>query len=36
MSEMDILFNEAHYALSNLKTWMQPEYVGKNMVSATF
>uniref|UniRef100_A0A8D3CKJ4 ATP-dependent Clp protease proteolytic subunit n=1 Tax=Scophthalmus maximus TaxID=52904 RepID=A0A8D3CKJ4_SCOMX len=31
LSELDIVFNEVYYVIANLKTWMQQEYVGKNM-----
>lgn len=33
LSELDIVFNEVYYAIANLKTWMQQEYVGKNMAT---
>uniref|UniRef100_A0A669DFX8 Aldehyde dehydrogenase 3 family, member B1 n=1 Tax=Oreochromis niloticus TaxID=8128 RepID=A0A669DFX8_ORENI len=33
LSEVDIVMNELHYALSNLTSWMQPEYVSKNLAT---
>lgn len=32
LSEVDIVINELHYALSNMTCWMQPEPVAKNLV----
>lgn len=32
LSEVDIVINELHYALANLKSWLQLEYVSKNLV----
>ncbi|XP_059203048.1 aldehyde dehydrogenase family 3 member B1 isoform X2 [Centropristis striata] len=33
MSEVVIVTNELHFAISNLKSWMQPEYVSKNLAT---
>ncbi|XP_072561048.1 aldehyde dehydrogenase family 3 member B1 isoform X2 [Paramormyrops kingsleyae] len=33
LSEIDIVMNELRFAISNLKTWMMPEYVGKNLAT---
>ncbi|XP_029013862.1 aldehyde dehydrogenase family 3 member B1 [Betta splendens] len=33
LSEVDIVINDLHYALANLKSWMQPEYVSKNLAT---
>uniref|UniRef100_A0A8C6U6U1 Aldehyde dehydrogenase 3 family, member B1 n=1 Tax=Neogobius melanostomus TaxID=47308 RepID=A0A8C6U6U1_9GOBI len=33
VSELVIVANEAHYALANLKSWLQPEYVSKNLAT---
>ncbi|XP_028254600.1 aldehyde dehydrogenase family 3 member B3-like [Parambassis ranga] len=33
LSEIDIVLNELHYAISNLTSWMQPEYVSKNLAT---
>lgn len=33
MSEIDIVINELHYAIAHLRSWMQPEYVGKNLAT---
>lgn len=33
LSEIDITTNDLHYALSNLSTWMKPEYVSKNLAT---
>lgn len=33
LSELDIVTNELHYALDNLKSWMQPEYVSKTLAT---
>lgn len=32
MSEVDIVVNELHFAIANFTSWMQPEYVSKNLV----
>lgn len=32
LSEIDAAINELHYAISNLSSWMKPEYVSKNLV----
>ncbi|XP_029997441.1 aldehyde dehydrogenase family 3 member B1 [Sphaeramia orbicularis] len=33
LSELVILTNELHYAISNLRSWMQPEYVSKSLAT---
>lgn len=33
LSELDIVVNEVHFALSNLKSWLQPEYVAKTLAT---
>ncbi|XP_042360409.1 aldehyde dehydrogenase family 3 member B1 [Plectropomus leopardus] len=33
MSEIDIVINELHYTIANLTSWMQPEYVSKNLAT---
>ncbi|XP_062295085.1 aldehyde dehydrogenase family 3 member B1 [Scomber scombrus] len=33
LSEVHILTNELHYALNNLRSWMQPEYASKNLAT---
>lgn len=33
LSEIDIVANEIYYALSNLKSWMEPEYVSRNLAT---
>ncbi|XP_053195103.1 aldehyde dehydrogenase family 3 member B1 [Scomber japonicus] len=33
LSEVHILMNELHLAINNLKSWMQPEYVSKNLAT---
>ncbi|XP_005747341.1 aldehyde dehydrogenase family 3 member B1 [Pundamilia nyererei] len=33
LSEVEIVMNELHCALSNLTSWMQPEYVSKNLAT---
>ncbi|XP_038164356.1 aldehyde dehydrogenase family 3 member B1 [Cyprinodon tularosa] len=33
LSEVDIVINELHHAISNISTWMQPEYVTKNLAT---
>ncbi|XP_033500705.2 aldehyde dehydrogenase family 3 member B1 isoform X1 [Epinephelus lanceolatus] len=33
ISEVDIVINELHYAITNFTSWMQPEYVGKNLAT---
>ncbi|XP_029365092.1 aldehyde dehydrogenase family 3 member B1 [Echeneis naucrates] len=33
LSEIDIVINELHYTLNNFKSWMQPEYVDKNLAT---
>lgn len=33
LSEVDMVINELHYAINNLKSWLQPEYVGKNLAT---
>ncbi|XP_034047148.1 aldehyde dehydrogenase family 3 member B1 [Thalassophryne amazonica] len=33
LSEIDIVINELHYTISNLRSWMQPEYVSKNLAT---
>uniref|UniRef100_A0A3Q1I6M7 Aldehyde dehydrogenase n=1 Tax=Anabas testudineus TaxID=64144 RepID=A0A3Q1I6M7_ANATE len=33
LSEVDMVINELHYAMSNFKSWMQPEYVSKNLAT---
>nr|XP_020463985.1 aldehyde dehydrogenase family 3 member B1-like [Monopterus albus]XP_020463986.1 aldehyde dehydrogenase family 3 member B1-like [Monopterus albus] len=33
VSEIDIVINELHYAIANLKSWMQPEYVSKSLAT---
>lgn len=32
LSEIDIVTNELHYAITNLSAWMKPEYVSKTLV----
>ncbi|XP_068587597.1 aldehyde dehydrogenase family 3 member B1 [Cebidichthys violaceus] len=33
MSEVDIVVNELYFAIANLTTWIQPEYVSKNLAT---
>ncbi|XP_071330922.1 aldehyde dehydrogenase family 3 member B1 isoform X1 [Trachinotus anak] len=33
LSEIDIVINELHHAIANFKSWMQPEYVSKNLAT---
>ncbi|XP_036409234.1 aldehyde dehydrogenase family 3 member B1 isoform X1 [Megalops cyprinoides] len=33
LSEIDMVTNELCFAINNLRTWMQPEYVGKNLAT---
>lgn len=33
LSEVEIVINELHYAISNIGSWMQPEYVAKNLAT---
>ncbi|KAM4634745.1 aldehyde dehydrogenase family 3 member B1 isoform 1-T2 [Polymixia lowei] len=33
ISEIDMVINELYHAIDNLKSWMQPEYVSKNMAT---
>ncbi|GAA6228633.1 aldehyde dehydrogenase family 3 member B1-like isoform X1 [Lates japonicus] len=33
LSEVDIVINELHYAIANFRSWMQPEYVSKNLAT---
>ncbi|CAG5986555.1 unnamed protein product, partial [Menidia menidia] len=33
LSEVDIVMNELHHAISNMSGWMQPEYVPKNLAT---
>ncbi|XP_054464294.1 aldehyde dehydrogenase family 3 member B1 [Anoplopoma fimbria] len=33
MSEVDIVVNELYFALANLTSWLQPEYVSKNLAT---
>ncbi|XP_022595058.1 aldehyde dehydrogenase family 3 member B1-like isoform X1 [Seriola dumerili] len=33
LSEVDIVINELHHAIANFKSWMQPEYVSKNLAT---
>ncbi|XP_039979350.1 aldehyde dehydrogenase family 3 member B1 isoform X1 [Xiphias gladius] len=33
LSEVDIVINELHHAIANVKSWMQPEYVSKNLAT---
>lgn len=33
LSELDIVTNEVHFALSNLRSWLQPEYVTKTLAT---
>lgn len=33
LSEVHIILNELHFAITNLTTWMQPEYVSKNLAT---
>lgn len=33
LSELDIVVNEVHFALSNLRSWLQPEYVTKTLAT---
>ncbi|KAI1884483.1 hypothetical protein AGOR_G00226850 [Albula goreensis] len=33
LSEIDMVMNEICFAINNLRTWMQPEYVGKNLAT---
>lgn len=35
LSEIDMVTNELHYAITNLSSWMKPEYVDKNLVGQT-
>ena len=32
LSEIDIVTNELHHAISNLSAWMKPEYASKTLV----
>lgn len=36
LSEIDMVINELHYAISNLSSWMKLEYVDKNLVGQTW
>ncbi|KAM6905646.1 aldehyde dehydrogenase family 3 member B1 [Xenentodon cancila] len=33
LSEVDIVINEIHHAISNISSWMQPEYAAKNLAT---
>ncbi|XP_056263471.1 aldehyde dehydrogenase family 3 member B1 [Pseudoliparis swirei] len=33
MSEVDIVVNELHHAIANLSSWIQPDYVSKNLAT---
>ncbi|XP_022071089.1 aldehyde dehydrogenase family 3 member B1 [Acanthochromis polyacanthus] len=33
LSEVDIVINDLHHTISNLSSWMQPEYVQKNLAT---
>ncbi|XP_035985342.1 aldehyde dehydrogenase family 3 member B1 isoform X2 [Fundulus heteroclitus] len=33
LSEVDIVINELHHAISNITSWMQPEHVAKNLAT---
>ncbi|KAK5913426.1 hypothetical protein CgunFtcFv8_007959 [Champsocephalus gunnari] len=33
IAEVDMVINELHFTIANLNSWMQPEYVSKNLVS---
>lgn len=33
LSEIDMVRNDLYYTMNNLKTWMEPEYADKNLVS---
>lgn len=33
LSEVDIVINDLHHTISNLSSWMQPEYVEKNLAT---
>ncbi|XP_018553863.1 aldehyde dehydrogenase family 3 member B1 [Lates calcarifer] len=33
LSEVDIVINDLHYAIANFRSWMQPEYVSKNLAT---
>ncbi|XP_069047412.1 aldehyde dehydrogenase family 3 member B1 [Lepisosteus oculatus] len=33
LSELDMVLNEANYTINNFRTWMQPEYVDKNLAT---
>lgn len=33
LSEVDMVINELHYAITNFSSWMQPEYVSKNLAT---
>ncbi|XP_076609634.1 aldehyde dehydrogenase family 3 member B1 [Chaetodon auriga] len=33
LSEVDIVINEAHYAINNLSSWMKPEYASTNLAT---
>ncbi|KAI3360309.1 hypothetical protein L3Q82_014619 [Scortum barcoo] len=33
LSEIEIVVNDLHYAINNFSSWMQPEYVGKNLAT---
>lgn len=35
MSEIEIVINELQYAIANMASWMQPEYVSKSLVGLT-
>lgn len=33
LSEIDMVSNELRYTICNFESWLQPSYVGKNLVS---
>lgn len=33
LAELDIVINELHFALSNLRSWLEPEYVSKTLAT---
>lgn len=33
LSEIDMVANDLRYTICNLESWVQPSYVGKNLVS---
>lgn len=35
LSEVEMVSNELYYAITNLSSWMKPEYVSKNLVGVT-